>query len=333
VDIATHALTSFALARGFFPRRRWPVVLGMICAGTLADIDLLSSLFGPGAYFAARRTFTHSLPALIMVVVISALFTRYLAKNQPEPFSALLFPLGIAAVVHLLLDLVQSEGLALLWPFRPTRFAANLLASVDLWILAILIAGIFVPELLRLITSEIGVKDKRPRGRNGAIVALALLGVYIGARAVLQSSAVASLDPHLYGGESARRVDAFPNTLSIFTWHGVVETQSLLCLVNVPAGPGGLFDPELANCLRKPESSPELDAAQKTDVAQKYLQAMPFPRAAVAKTQDGYEVVIRSMRDAAEHETSHRIAARILLDQRFGIISEDFVWLNEVRLR
>ena len=305
----------------------------MLVAGTLADVDLLSALFGPAAYFAARRTFTHSFLGTLVVIVIAILLTRYLEKKQNEPLSALLPALAIAAALHLLLDLFQSEGVALLWPFRPERFALDWLPSTDPWILAILIAGILVPEFLRLVSSEIGVKDKTPRGRNGAIVALSLIAAYVGARALLHSGSVASLEPHSYRSESARRAGVFPDALSLLTWHGVVETQSLLCQVEVPAAPGRGFDPESAVCLHKPEDSPELEAAQKTDIARKYLQVMPFPRAVVAKTQDGYEVVIRSMRDLAENETRHRVAARILLDRKFGISSENLIWTSDVRLR
>jgi len=333
VDIASHALSSFALARAFFPRRRWPVVLGMLFAGTVADVDRLSALFGPAAYFAVRRTLTHSVLGTLLIIALAVLFARYLSKKQVEPLSALFPPFALAAALHIVLDLFQSEGLALLWPFRPTRFAMDWLPNIDPWILAILIAGILVPELFRLVSSEIGVKDKAPRGRNGAIVALAAITVYVGARATLHSGSVTSLEPHSYRGESARRVGAYPDAFSILTWHGVVETQSLLCQVDVPTVSGKSFDPETADCLHKPEASPELDAAQKTRVAREYLQATPFPRATVAKTQDGYEVVLRSMRDRAEGETRHRVAARILLDSKSGISSEDLVWLSDIHLR
>ncbi len=305
----------------------------MLFAGTFADVDLISSLFGPAAYFAARRTFTHSLLGTLLVIVFAVLLTCYLAKEQIEPLAVLLPPLAIAAALHPLLDLFQSEGVELLWPIRPNRFAMDWLPSFDPWILAILLAGTLVPEFLRMVGSEIGVKDKNPRGRNGAIVAMSLIAVYVGGRALLHSSSVASLEPHSYGRQSARKVASFPDTLSIFTWHGVVETQSLLCQAEIPAAPGKSYDPESADCLHKPEASPELDAAQKTDIALEYVQAMPFPRAVVSKRQDGYEVVIRSMRDLAEGETRHRVAARILLDSRFGISTEELVWTADVHLR
>jgi membrane-bound metal-dependent hydrolase YbcI (DUF457 family) len=333
VDLATHALASFALARGFFPRRRWPTVLGILFAGTIADIDFLSALFGPAAYFVSRRTFTHSLVGTLVVIALAVLFVRSFEKKQPpDPLAALLPPLALAVVVHVVLDLLQSEGVALFWPFSPKRFAADALPSADLWIIVLLLAGLLLPELGRLVTSEIGVKDKRPRGRNSALIVLACIAAYTGMRALFHSGTLASLDPHSYRGESARRLGSFPDTLSPFTWHGVVETQSFLCLVPVPAF-GKNFDPESADCLHKPEASPALDAAQKTDVAREYLQVMPFPRALVARTPDGYEVVIRSMRDIAEQDTRHRLAAHILLDPRFGVASEELIWVNDIRLR
>jgi membrane-bound metal-dependent hydrolase YbcI (DUF457 family) len=333
VDIATHALASCVLARGFFPRRRWPTFVGMIFAGTVADIDLLSALVGPSAYFAARRIYTHSLVGTVIIIVLSILFVRYLARNgQGDSLAALVLPLALAATLHVGMDLLQSEGVAFFWPFKTSRYAADCLPAMDVWILAFLLAGILVPELLRLVTSEIGAKDKSPRGRNGAIISLALIALFIGARVLLHSGAVASLDPHSYKGESARRVAAYPEALSLLTWHGVVETQSYLCLVSVPAA-GRTFDANSADCIHKPEASPQLTAAQNTDVVQKYVSVMPFPRAIVARTSDGYEIVIRSMRDIAEHETRRRLAARVLEDSHFALVSEELIWVNDVRVR
>jgi membrane-bound metal-dependent hydrolase YbcI (DUF457 family) len=333
VDIPTHALASYALARGVFPRRRWPVIVGMLFAGCFADIDLLSALFGPAAYFTAHRTYTHSLVGCLVIIVLAVFFTRYLAKKQPELLATLFIPIAAAVGLHVVLDLFQPEGVELLWPFRPVRFALDWLPGVDPWILALLLGGILIPELFRLVSSEIGAKNKSPRGRNGAMVALACIVLYVSARALLHSSSLASLEPHSYHGESARRVGAYPNSLSLLTWQGVVETQSLLCLAEVPVSPARNFDPESAECLHKPEPSPALDAAQKTHVAVQYLQAMPFPRAVVAKTQDGYEVILRSMRDLAENEIRHRIAARILLDSNFAISDQSMAWASDVHLR
>ena len=306
----------------------------MIFAGTLADIDLVTAFFGPATYLAGHRTFTHSIPGAIAIMAVACVFTRYLSgKEQPEPWAVVLFAPACAAVLHLLLDLGQSEGVALLWPLRQTRFATDWLPTVDPWLLALLLAGILVPELFLLVTSEIGAKSKSPRGRNGAAVAFLLILIYISARAILHSSTTALLEPRTYHGESARKVGSFPSALSLITWHGIVETESLTCFLEVPTGSAKNFDPEAADCMHKPESSRELDAAQKTTIAQEYLKIARFPRASVAKTQDGFEVILRSMVDQAQDETRHRVAAAISLTAQYAVTGQTFVWLNDVHLR
>ena len=218
MDIPTHALTSFALARGFFPRRGWPIVVGMLVAGTIADVDQLSVFFGPAAYLAAHRTWTHSILATLIIAAIAATLTFYLDKTKAIPLRTILAAAALAAAAHILMDLFQSAGVTLLWPFRATRFAADYLPRIDPWILAFLLGGILLPELFRLVSSEIGAKDITPRGRNGALIALALIGVYISACGALHGDATGVLDAHSYRGESPRRLGAFPDPISLFTW-------------------------------------------------------------------------------------------------------------------
>lgn len=333
MDIATHALTSFALARGFFPRRGTPLFAGMLIAGTIADVDSLSVFFGPATYLAAHRTWSHSILATIIIVAIAAAITISLDKAKTLGLASILASVFTAAAVHIVFDLFQSAGEPVLWPFRSTRFAADYLPSIDPWILALLLSGIFLPELFRLVSSEIGAKDKAPRGRNGALIALGLIVVYISARGVLHGGATEALDAHSYRGESPRRIGAFADTLSLFTWHGIAETQSFVCLAEVPGYSGKQFDSEAANCQHKPEFSPALDLAQKTPVAEKFLRTARFPRATVEKTVDGYEVVIRSLRDVVEGENSHSVAVRIVLDAKPRVFSEELVWARSLRTK
>jgi len=50
-------------------------------------------------------------------------------------------------------------------------------------LLVILASAILIPELLHLVSDEIGSRTKRPRGRNGAIAGLAFALIYFGLRA------------------------------------------------------------------------------------------------------------------------------------------------------
>lgn len=333
MNIVTHGLGSLALARGFFPQRGWGVAAGMIVAGTLADADGLSELFGPSAFVRWHRTYTHSLIGTLCVVAIGALVAVLLrAKKRSTPVW-IVAAMFAAAVGHLLLDLGQSEGVTLLWPFSDTRFAADLFPATDVWILALLIVGLLIPELFRLVSSEIGVKDKNPHGRNGAILALAAIVIYSGARYLLHASALTEIDAHAYKGESPRRTGAFADSLSIFTWHGVVETQSMICTMDVGRGPGAQFDPESATCPHKPEPSPALELAQKTDAVREFLRVARFPRASVDKTQDGYEVDVRSMRDVTQVESRPRIEAHVFLSTLPNVVADELVWAKDAGRR
>jgi len=343
VDPVTHALTSFALARGFFPRRPWWFVLGVVLAGTIADVDLVSALAGPAAYLSSRHTFTHSIEGPLVVILVAvgiALLVR--PKNGPPqkagPTSkigipTLLIAATLAAAMHVLMDVCTSAGVALLWPWRETRFAWDWLSRVDPWILALLLAGILLPELFGLIGSEIGTKDKSPRGRNGALVALALVLFYVGARATLHGNAVAQLDAHTYRGELSQRLAAFAGPVSLVNWRGVVETANQICVMNVPATEGVRFDPESGLCTHKPEDSSLLEAAQQTAQVKKFLQASRFPKASVGATDDGTEIVLRDARDSAEDEKRFAIAVRVLLNRTGHVTGQEILWANEGRLR
>ena len=335
-------LASLALARGFFPRRPWSFVFAFVLAGTLADIDLLSLLFGPSAYLSGRNTWTHSILGILAITAFSALVGRSLGTRSGPPqkagptnatFPAIFAAACFAATVHFLMDLATSSGITVLWPFAAARFAWDVLPATDPWILSLLIAGLLLPEVFRLVSSEIGVKDKSPRGRNGALIALALVCHYTGARVVLHGDAAAQLDAHSYHGETPRRIAALPDSLSLFTWHGIVETTSEICTIDAPAGNAARFDPETAVCVHKPEPSPALTAAQQTDAAQRFLAAAQFPKASVAATDGGTEVVIRDMRDTATNDALHALAVRILLDPKGLVTSQRILWARHVYLR
>jgi len=322
--------------------------LGVVFAGTIADADLASALVGPGAYLSARHTVTHSIVGTVVIVLVAVgivLLLRpkggraaenTLRKAGPTSASGIatfLIAATMAAVAHALMDVSTSVGVAVLWPWRETRFAWDWLPGVDPWILALLLAGILLPELFGLVGSEIGAKDKSPRGRTGAIATLVLVLIYVAARATLLGNAVAQLDAHTYRGESPRRLAALADPLSLVTWHGVAETATQICAVSVPALESARFDPENGVCVHKPEDTPALAAAEQAEATKKFLRAAPFPKASVSATQDGTEIVVRDARNSAEGETRFAVAVRILLDRKGKVTSQEILWANEVHLR
>jgi inner membrane protein len=336
MDAGTHALASFALARVALPgapRATWAVV---ILAGTIADLDALSAISGPSAYLNWHRTYSHSLAASVVAGVVLSLVYVLLSRNPVQiraSRAALFGAILLAGWLHLAIDACQSEGVQLFWPFSERRIAADWLADIDPWILAILVLAIALPELLHLVSSEIGAKDKRPRGRTGAIIGLVAVVFYVGVRASLHSNALAAMQAWTYRGESPRRVGAFPESVSPLTWHGIVETESALHQVTVNADPGASFDPESGVTLYKPEPSPVLDQARDSAAAKKFLSIARFPKATVEKTADVYTVELRDLRYAAAGETRHEIAVLVDIDASGKVAEDALVWAREVHHR
>jgi inner membrane protein len=327
MDLLTHALASYTLKRAAFPRVPRSTTITILLAGTLADLDIVSTWIGPSAFLTWHRTYTHSLLAAFLLALLVTL--PFLLRNRRSPEKQIsLFTISIpaiaAAVLHLLMDLSQSADVELFWPYSLRRFALDWVAHFDLWILAILLAGIFLPMLSGLVTEEIGAKSKGPRGRIGASLALTTLVLYTAARFTFHSSAVAVMESQKYRGEPPRRVAAFPESGSPFRWHGIIETDSALHAVKVGVGPAANFDSESAIATYKPESSPALDAARNSAVARRFLPSARFPKATVEKTPEGFRVLLRDYTPGSA--SGLRIEALIDTDHSGKILSQKLTW-------
>jgi LexA-binding, inner membrane-associated putative hydrolase len=328
VDPLTHGVASFALQRAFFPRAPWRGVVAIVTAGIALDVDWFTASLGPWDYLRWHRAATHSLVFLSVLVVAAFLFSRF-AKNGT--WNGLLAP-AVAAVtlLHLFLDLCQSEGVAPLWPFSSRRFALDWLPTIEPWLLTTLIAAIALPELFRLVSDEIGARNKRPRGQNGAVIGLAVAALYIGLRALLHANAVTALEARTIAGETPQRAAAFPDATSPFHWHGVVETRSALNLVSMRSMGGEVSYASGITTLHKPEPSLTLTAAQSAPAAVRFLSFARFPKATVQAESEGFSVEIQDLKDQAAETKSRTVFAEIDLDKNSRVVSSALQWQKDL---
>lgn len=333
MDIGTHGLASLALVRAAWPRAPKQIWIVAVVAGTIANLDGLSAWIGPAQYLAWRGTYTHALLTSLLLATLSAAGYRFIARADfRKRFSVVVF-LGLALAaqwLHLAMDFCGSTGIALLWPFSTRHFAADCIVNVDPWIISVLLAALLLPELLHLVTDEIGVRDQRPRGRIGALIGFAIIVLYLGMRANFHANVMALMDARTFRGEVAKRVGAFPESISPFAWHGIVETERGLHTLTVQAGPVEAFDPESAETLFKPEPSMALDMAGKTAAAHTFLQIAQFPRATVEMVSIGARVEIRDLTYFAVSDTKHEVVAVIQLDAANRVTSQEIVWAKQL---
>jgi membrane-bound metal-dependent hydrolase YbcI (DUF457 family) len=336
MDVGTHVLASFVLTRAAFPRALRSVLPIALAAGVIADLDEISAVFGPTAYLNWHRTYMHSLLTAILLAVLLALLYCFAASQKLRnqfSFVAIFLLTFLAQCLHLLLDLCQPDGVVLFWPFSAARIAKDWLTFVDPVILAVLVAAILLPELFHLVSDEIGAGDKKPRGKVGAIIALTVIALYIGARAILHSNAVRVLDSRTYHGELPRRVAAFPVSTSPLSWKGIVETESALHEITVSIGQGSSFNPDASVTIHKPEASSVLDAARKDPLAIAFLKVARFPKATIEKTDTGYQVGLQDLRYAVAGESKREIAALFELNPAGKIVRRELLWARDLRRR
>jgi len=329
MDPLTHALASYTLKRASFPRAPLSTTIAMLVAGTFADVDVLSKFAGSSAFLTFHHAYCHSLLAALffsLFVTLSFFLRKRGPADNPTPPLPIFLAALAAAVLHPLMDLCQSAGVQLFWPFSQRRFALDWLPHLDLWIMGILLAGILLPMLSGLVTEEIGAKSKGPRGKVGASVALAAMILYVVLRFVLHGNAVVALESRTYRGESARQAAALAESGSPFRWHGIVETASALHDVEIEVGPAASFDPDSAVTSYKPEPSPALDAARDTAVARRFLQVARFPKATVEKTPDGFHIILRAFPYNRDFSPGLRVHAVIDTDLSGKILSQELAW-------
>ena len=304
----------------------------LVVAGVAPDLDLFSYLGGARAYFHFHYALLHSIAGgAILAVVIALIFWLIGRRNAAAPlrFSRVLLLCAIGVAVHILLDVATADGVQLLWPFRTQWFSWDVLPNIDPWILGVLLAGLLLPSLFHLISEEIGARKKKQKVSKGAIAALILVALYIGARAQLHSTAVETLLAHDYHGAAPMVAGAFPDSASPHFWRGVVDTRNTIEMVDVLAGGGNVFDANSSLTHYKPESSPALDAARTAPLAKQFLRYARFPLANLENLDDGYRVALRDFRFPDDADTPNDMVAVIDLDSHFAVRRETIEFASQ----
>jgi membrane-bound metal-dependent hydrolase YbcI (DUF457 family) len=328
-------LTSLALARAARNRLPRNGAIMLVVSGLAADLDYASYIGGPGTFLRFHRAVLHSIPgSAVMVLGIAGAFWAFEkhsarkppGRNQtvPLPFRAALAVCAVGAGAHILLDLASGVGVQLLWPLGERWYEWDLATNLDPWILALLLAGIFLPQLFKLVNEEVGDRRKPTGASPAAIVTLLLLAGYLGARASLRSRAIDLLLSREYHGRGPRSAGAFPTSSSPFDWRGLVVTDNSIEELRVPLGPGADFDPDRSLTHFKPDDSPALDAGEKTAAAKVFLAYTRFPLAAVSGLEDGYRFELRDLRFPLDDPSPANVLCRVDFDRGLRIKRQEF---------
>jgi inner membrane protein len=323
----THLLLSVAAGRAGLAKLSPLAMPMLIVSGMAADLDWLAALAGPRTFLSAHRAASHSLIGAALIALCVALMFVFTSRNRATRvrLSAALLVSAIGAALHLLLDVTNTYGVKLLWPFSDRWFALDLLSTFDLVVLILLAAGVFLPMLFRLVSEEIGERKKSRGAAVTAILALGLLCIYAGGRYVLHERAVDMLNSRFYRGAVPLAVGAFPDSPSPFRWTGLVVTENAILRLEVPVAFSN-FDPFAAKPYYKPDASAGLDTARATQTAQRFLGFARFPRAVMHLSDRGFHVEITDLRFELGTPPGRSMTAVIELNPQGQVVHEELLF-------
>jgi inner membrane protein len=219
MDTLTHALSGALAARAVAPATPRPGELTqrdrMICgfvAAAFPDSDILLRLFGSLIYIDLHRGVTHSIILLpLWALLLAWLLSRFLRGRYSwrEIYGTAALGIGI----HIAGDVITAYGTMVFAPFSHYRVAFPFTFIIDPYFTGIIALGLAASLLQR-------------GKRYPAVIAMLVLGCYVGFQALLHSRAVeigkTYARKYATSGEAAT-VHAIPQPLSPFHWKIIIS--------------------------------------------------------------------------------------------------------------
>jgi inner membrane protein len=198
IGIAALSGDSFSLANA--------IQLGVVLGALAPDLDIVLQLFGDVPYLTHHRGSSHSIPGILFSsAVITCIL--WLIIGGAGPGIIFLWTL-LGSVSHILLDILNSYGAKIFWPFSQKKYSMNLLVAADPIIIALFMAAIFWPGMSR-ITAQ-------------GVFWSAL--VYLGIRFYMRLKVHRMLS-RKYLGQGTSRVVVMPAMISLWNWSFLIETD------------------------------------------------------------------------------------------------------------
>jgi inner membrane protein len=343
------------MGRAGLNRKTALATLTLTLAAEAPDLDVLGRFRGPAFAFAHHRGFTHSFIGIVLMAVVVVAFVYFIHRlrgrkvndpNLPPRWGLLFLYACLAGLSHILLDFTNNYGVRPFWPFSEKWYSWDIVFIFEPIMFAFLVLGLVVPSFFSLIDKEIGARQRGPRGRIAASVALIALLCLWTLRDFEHRRAVHALEARTYENAEPLRVSAYPTWTNPFRWSGVVETPAFFVLTPVDSlGPE--VDPQGSLEIRyKPEETPVTLAAKRSYLGRVYLDWAQYPitetenvsspgvtSSDVTLPKDGYIVEFVDLRfvrlpsllgtvGGSRNQPNRALSAGVLLDDNLQVVGD-----------
>jgi inner membrane protein len=315
MDNLTHSLTGLMLSRAglnrFYPR----ATLLLFVSANIPDSDFATIVRGPLSYFEQHRGITHSILTLPVMALLSVLVVCAVGRTMRGWLAAWgLAMIGVAS--HLLLDLTNTYGIRLLYPYSSQWFHLDLNNLFEVLIWAALLLGWLGPMVGRLVSGEIGAQSGN--GQGMAIFALSFFLIFDFGKFLTHQRAIEILNSRLYRDGPPLRVAAFPTAgVNPFAWQGWIERPSFV--MHFPLNVREDFDPAAGAIIYKAPPGPAIDAARHASPVRVFLGFAQYPLWSVSEADNpegAHHVEVRDWR--------FPFGAQALVDSSNHVMSSSF---------
>ena len=224
MDNLTHSLIGAVLGQAGLKRRTRAAMPALIIAANLPDIDVFGRLFGWQSRV-VHRGLTHGLGGMLLLPPLLAcvllLVDRWRQKSQAArgrvaPDALPMRPLWllalctIAMLTHPAFDWLNNYGIRLLEPFGHGWYYGDALFIVDVWLLAMLGAGVGF--------SRARESAGRADWAAPALVAIVGVALYVGANLLITARAEGEAASALAFGQAAPMDRIAANPVPLAFW-------------------------------------------------------------------------------------------------------------------
>jgi inner membrane protein len=288
------------MGRAGLNRKTALATLTLTLAAEAPDLDIVGRIRGPAFAFAHHRGFTHSflgvpLDAMVVVGFVYLLWRLRKRKTKdpklPPRWGILYLYACLAGLSHILLDFTNNYGVRPFWPFSERWYSWDIVFIVEPVMLGLLFLGLVVPSFFALIDKEIGARQRGPRGRVAASVALAGVVLMWGVRDYEHRRAVSALEARDYNGVDPLKASAYPHWIDPFHWDGVVETAGFYALAPVDSLTAEVDSEGQLEIRYKPEETRITLAAKNSYLGHVYLDWAKYPITETETLPDGAYIV------------------------------------------
>lgn len=302
MDPVTHGIVGLAIAAiaGEPAAITNPYAIGSLLGAIIPDGDIIMQIKGHYSYLKNHRGVSHSLP---FVFIYGGAITLFLSLLFPGALVLKLFLYALAGCLsHLMLDITNSFGAKIFWPFFNKKYTVDLLLVYDP-VLLILSLAIIIPTLRNII--------------HPAITIL-LLFSYLLFRSRMKSYVKRTIKENMKKEGEIYFVRVLPSIVGLLKWHFIIKFKDKKIVGEINIFPKGIKVIDILDNL----DTELYNAVKNTKVAEFFREFTPIFHIGCKKLSTGYEISFTDLRYYMAKDFLHHATA--ILDENLTLVSSLF---------